>query len=530
MRKILLAVLVLVIFFGVDGFAQVNDQEFDPSSGIDPDTGCKLWTVVGGPRRVSDDKPTTTEKLLEKYVLMKDLIVGMGYDFDLVYDRAQKGIGIEMIEYTAAEAPIYKRSTYSIDQKTPMLTSGCVKPAWEGKQPLWHQTFSDLPMPLPALDTYINCSNTSASGELREIRLTLEYKLNIEKMGLNLTANETQFKEDTPANPENHLRFEVKFSSAGSNTDQHNVTVRDVLPSRLRFIPKSLLLEGRSVSATDENAFFEKGINIGTLPQGEERTIFFDALVAGATEFRDVASFTEVVRAVLTNRAYVKSDEIQEIENTAVVTVFVPQLVTQLRLTKGVQSLRGRQSTTFSESIRATIEERLRYQSILDAKGSNVGQRPRVRDSLDKRIIYRERTLMIGGRQATREQEIQFFQNGIELPEIPPNTAVTIVYEAEVTRSSEFQVDIDTILENQVFAQTDRFRLDDRASVLVRVVAEKVPEKGPPSKITRKIAIPVAIGAALLLGFKFKPGGKVQAALPEPPKPDFTPPVNTGRP
>lgn len=327
MRKIFLTLLLMLVAisaFGQQVAIQKSDEQFDPSSGFDPATGCKLWTVVGGSRRVSDDKPDTREKLLEKYMLMKDLIIAMGYDFEVVYERAQKGIGLQLINYSADEAPeTYKRSTYSLDQKTPRLTSGCVKPAWKGREPLWHQTFDDLKMPLPPLDTYVNCSNTSASGELPKITLDVPkpppvYGIDIDKTVRNLTLKETEFRNVTRARPRDRAQFRLHTEVTG-NAVQDNVMVSDALQDkRLIFVQGSVIINVNGKPAPSGN-IFGTGYNFGN---HEKATIeiLFEADVA------DESQFTRGELITLDNIAWAQSDQAGSDESTATVTVFLERI------------------------------------------------------------------------------------------------------------------------------------------------------------------------------------------------------------
>src|SRR3989338_9120333 len=295
------------------------------------------------------------------------------------------------------------------------------------------------------------CSNP-AEVDLPSIPVT---DMRIKKSGRNVTANDTTFKEETPANPGNRVQFVVEIDSAGNQRIHHSVITRDVLPTRTTFVSGSMTLDDVPVTQSQEKEFFRTGINLGDFPPDTKKAVKFDVVVVRAEEFRAEASATEIVRVTLTNRAFVKSDEMREKEADARIIVVIQPQVPQLTLAKEVQSIKAGRGTEFFESISATAEEDIRYRATLTTRDSTIAQRPKIRDSLNNLVIYKERTLMINGRQASREEEMRFFQDGIELPEMQPNATLTIVYEAEVARTSSFQVDREYRLENEIIVATD---------------------------------------------------------------------------
>ncbi|MBI4050777.1 MAG: DUF11 domain-containing protein [Candidatus Doudnabacteria bacterium] len=157
--------------------------------------------------------------------------------------------------------------------------------------------------------------------------------LSINKKVLNVTKSETSFRDSTTANPQDRIKFEIRFDTTGT-ASQSNVIVRDLLPTRLLFVSGSLRIDGVSVS--NESEFFGSGKNLGTLSQNINKIITFEADVAGAGSFSGTTT--------LTNTSNVRSDQVGTRQDNADVVV---QLVagaqfslrkTAFNLTKGADA------------------------------------------------------------------------------------------------------------------------------------------------------------------------------------------------
>mgnify|MGYP001578363186 CR=1 FL=1 len=163
--------------------------------------------------------------------------------------------------------------------------------------------------------------------------------LSIVKRVLNVSKSETIFRDSTLASPGERLRFEVRFETTGS-ASQNNVIARDVLPGRLTRIEGSMREGGISVSTSYESDFFGAGRNFGTLPAGISKTITFETNVAETSQFTGTTN--------LVNTANVRSDQISTRQDDAEVTV---QLVlgTSFALRKTAFNLtKGADATTVS--------------------------------------------------------------------------------------------------------------------------------------------------------------------------------------
>ena len=108
--------------------------------------------------------------------------------------------------------------------------------------------------------------------------------------------------------------FEIKNEG---NVTLHNVIVRDMLPAGISFVPGSVSIRsalypnGKSIS----DGIFTNGSNIGDFTPGSNAVISFRATVAN--------NLSEGGHT-FTNYAYVRSDELTERYNVAIVTVNIP--------------------------------------------------------------------------------------------------------------------------------------------------------------------------------------------------------------
>lgn len=115
------------------------------------------------------------------------------------------------------------------------------------------------------------------------------------------------------AKPGSKLDYAFEIKNEG-NVTLHNVIIRDMLPAGVSYVPGSVSLRsalypnGHSIS----DAIFGNGNNIGSFTPGSNAVITFRATVAS-----NLASGTHT----FTNYAYVRSDELSEKYNVAIVTV-----------------------------------------------------------------------------------------------------------------------------------------------------------------------------------------------------------------
>ncbi|MFA5158637.1 MAG: isopeptide-forming domain-containing fimbrial protein [Patescibacteria group bacterium] len=97
--------------------------------------------------------------------------------------------------------------------------------------------------------------------------------LNIEKTVRNVSDNQTAFVEQADANSNDRVEFKVVVENSG-NSQLSAVTVKDVLPAELTYVPNTLKIDG---TPTDVGQFFGTGLNTGSLAVGASKTITFEA-------------------------------------------------------------------------------------------------------------------------------------------------------------------------------------------------------------------------------------------------------------
>ncbi len=123
--------------------------------------------------------------------------------------------------------------------------------------------------------------------------------LSITKRVRNITDN-TSLAGAVDADPGDIVQFEIRIDTSG-DASQHDVWLRDILPSKLAFRSGDSIATG-------------SGRNLGTLSAGTSRTFVYDAAVAGSSEF--TGSTTS-----LANNASVRSNEVSERFASAIVRV-----------------------------------------------------------------------------------------------------------------------------------------------------------------------------------------------------------------
>jgi uncharacterized repeat protein (TIGR01451 family)/fimbrial isopeptide formation D2 family protein len=109
------------------------------------------------------------------------------------------------------------------------------------------------------------------------------------------------------------LVYRVVVQNSGNTTVTHPV-LRDVLPEFTDYQANSLTIDGEFMSQGVQDAFWGDGITLTNLTPGMTKTITFRLHVTECPPFGDTT---------ITNRAFVKADNIAEISDTATAVVTV---------------------------------------------------------------------------------------------------------------------------------------------------------------------------------------------------------------
>lgn len=134
--------------------------------------------------------------------------------------------------------------------------------------------------------------------------------LNVYKTVKNVTKGEGAWQKITSTNQGDTIAFSIKVASTGRG-QANNVSVRDTLPYQFSYITGTTKIDDGYAS---DNLFSTSGLFLGYIPEGQTRTITFEASV---TSTGSAYSGTNTY----TNYAYARGDNIYERSDTAEVVV-----------------------------------------------------------------------------------------------------------------------------------------------------------------------------------------------------------------
>jgi len=119
------------------------------------------------------------------------------------------------------------------------------------------------------------------------------------------------------ANRQEAVEFTITFQTTGTGR-QTNIILRDAMHSGLQLVPNSLRIDGASA---DEQQFFGSGLAFAALPPETTRVATYQAVV------NTLENLAEISRTdILDNTAYVRSDQVGEINARVEVRVITPGL------------------------------------------------------------------------------------------------------------------------------------------------------------------------------------------------------------
>jgi uncharacterized repeat protein (TIGR01451 family) len=133
--------------------------------------------------------------------------------------------------------------------------------------------------------------------------------ISVSKMGKNVTQNQAVWSYTVPAYYGDTLEISIQAINNSGNT-VNNITIKEILPSNLSLVSGSMTVDNGSWSGDITN-----GINLGTMTNGQTKTIKFRVTVVGGTGTYNVAS------GVLNNIAYANADNISQINDQASVVI-----------------------------------------------------------------------------------------------------------------------------------------------------------------------------------------------------------------
>ncbi len=135
--------------------------------------------------------------------------------------------------------------------------------------------------------------------------------LQIVKTARNLSDSQYSFGDAVLASPGQRIEFLLEVQA--SNAEAKNVSVIDLLPSEMTFIPGTVKINGQSTGA---NINVEPGVSLGNLLAGQVVRINFEASIKDASAFSKGDT-------ILTNTATVRADNASPASDIATITVKV---------------------------------------------------------------------------------------------------------------------------------------------------------------------------------------------------------------
>ncbi len=291
------------------------------------------------------------------------------------------------------------------------------------------------------------------------------YDLSVNKTVRNLTSGQSNYVENVNANGNDRLAFQIQIQNTG-NAALNNVFVYDTLPSYLSYSYGSARLDGAYLA----DGLVAGGLNIGSIPSGNTKTITFEALVN---------SSAYGTNQTLTNYAYARADQVSERNDTATVYLNQSSGTGNLNISKTVRNMTT--GTNMLSSVNANINDRVLF-LIQITTPVNVSQiyNARVWDTLPSGLSYVQGSTRIDNAYTNDG----LISGGITIGAMSANQSKSINFEATVNSYGGLQT-----MTNYAYASADNV---GQQSSFAQVVTNITPAPTPtpyynPSGFTKKV-------------------------------------------
>jgi uncharacterized repeat protein (TIGR01451 family) len=118
-------------------------------------------------------------------------------------------------------------------------------------------------------------------------------QISLEKLGKDITKGEDDLRTSVTAAPGDTLEFALKVKATSGNLS--NIVVNDILPDGVTYINNTTSLNGIIIS---NGITTSSGVNIGSLSEGQEAVVKFNAVLADSSHFsQNTTSLTNVAQA-----------------------------------------------------------------------------------------------------------------------------------------------------------------------------------------------------------------------------------------
>jgi uncharacterized repeat protein (TIGR01451 family) len=133
--------------------------------------------------------------------------------------------------------------------------------------------------------------------------------ISISKLGRNISQGQTGLLDSFMANPGEEVEFSIQVTNVG-NAELTNVKIWDNLPNNVSIISGSTTIDGISWGGDVIGA----GLVLGSVPQGQTKTIKFRAQIASADKFGSGST-------TLVNTAYVSANNVAQLSDQASIII-----------------------------------------------------------------------------------------------------------------------------------------------------------------------------------------------------------------
>ena len=161
-------------------------------------------------------------------------------------------------------------------------------------------------------DTVKIIINQSSQSSIKGVSIVSGRSLSVIKSGRSITKNQSSLTDSFSADPGDELEFSIQVSNNGT-VDLDNVKVWDNLPNNVSIISGSTNIDGISWGGDVIGA----GLVLGSLPQGQAKTIKFRAKIASVDRFGSGST-------TLVNAAYVSANNVSQLSDQASIIIYRP--------------------------------------------------------------------------------------------------------------------------------------------------------------------------------------------------------------
>lgn len=271
--------------------------------------------------------------------------------------------------------------------------------------------------------------------------------LAINKLVRDNTTNNTGFQNSISANSNDSITYSIQVTNNGSNYAS-NVMVRDIMPSGINYVG-NLRLDGNYLGGD-----LTSGINIGSLSNGQSRTITFDAAVVSYSGTYMYYGYSNN----LTNTATAWADNISQVQDTAFVNINGTTQNGNFTMSKLTRNLSN--GTGWQKTVAAAPGDIVSFSIQVTANSNNTASNVYVKDTLPAKMIFYG-NLQVNGIAVSGD-----INSGINIGTLYNGQSSTVTFDARVLSADQFGYG-NTSLINTAIAYNTSYSLTDSATVNV---------------------------------------------------------------